>query len=180
MKLSIFEYKTEHPFRFKLLKKWIQIGLPIRRLKNTIAHELHVEIIIRLLEAIENDKNLSTKEVLEIPYNIGREIGGQLKELLSINTENAKSIAKIMDFLHHSMDIKGKTTLGLSNKIAISLWSKCPVYNQIKQSKTQIQYCDFQHELYSGILFTINPKVKARQITRSEACNHCESKTWIE
>ena len=61
MKLSIFEYKTEHPLRFKLLKKWIQIGLPIRRLKNTIAHELHVEIIIRLLEAIENDKNLSTK-----------------------------------------------------------------------------------------------------------------------
>jgi len=149
-------------------------------LKNTISHEIHVEIIIRLLEAIENDKNLSNKEILEIPHNIGREIGSQLKELLSLNTENAKSIAKIMDFMHHSMDIKRKITLGVSNKIAISLWSKCPVYNQMKESKTQIQYCDFQHEIYRGILFAINPKAKARQITRSEACNHCESKTWIE
>ena len=180
MNLSIFTYKTDHPFRFKILKKWIQAGLPIKRLKNTIVHEIHVEIIIRLLEAIESNNNLSEKQILEIPYNIGTEIGNQLKELLSIDTENAKSIAKIMDFMHHSMEIKGKTVLGFSNKIAISIWSKCPVYNQIKQSKTKIQYCDIQHEIYTGILFAINPKAKARQITRSETCKHCESKTWIE
>lgn len=180
MILSIFTYKTDYPFRFKILKKWIQIGLPIKRLKNTIAHEIHVEIIIRLLEAIENNNNPSDKQILEIPYNVGREIGNQLKELLSIDTENAKSVAKIMDFMHHSMDVKGKTVLGFSNKIAISIWSKCPVYNQIKQRNTKIQYCDIQHEIYTGILFSINPKAKARQIARTETCKHCESKTWIE
>lgn len=181
MELSVYKYKKEHPFIFKFIKIWIRIGLPVfRSLKHTISNDIHTEMIMRLMGAIGENNNLTLDDALKIHFEFGKELGIQLKELLSIDENNAASISKAMDFLHSIMNVKGKNDLGSSNKISISIWSVCPLHNKLQQSKGGVQlYCNSQQEIYKGVISKINPKAKSKQIVRSESCTHCEIKTWI-
>ncbi|MBC2716102.1 MAG: hypothetical protein HF978_12415 [Desulfobacteraceae bacterium] len=182
MEFSIYKYLKKHPLQFKLIKVWVKLNLPIPGImKRQLANEIHTEMIVRLMDSTINEGSLTLDRALQIHYELGKELGNQVNDFLSVNPKSATDLSRIIDFLHDLLNIKGKKVIINSEKEAISHWTKCSLYKQLYSNKNGHYYCHLYQEIYKGVLFSINPKAKANNLdkTRSQGCDYCELKTWI-
>ena len=183
MEFSLYRYLKNHKILFRLIRAWIKLNLPVPGfIKRQLANEIHAEMIVRLMDFTVKNGRLTVDDALKIHFQLGIEISSQVREFLSVNPEDAVSLAKIIDFLHDLLLIKGKKTVAASRTSATSHWTKCSLYKQLLNSENGFYYCHLYQEMYKGVLYGINPKARANTLetTRSMHCDYCELITWIE
>ena len=183
MEFTIYKYFKKHPIQFKIAKLWIKLHLPLlERIKRQLANEIHTEMIIRLMDFTVKNKKLTIDDALKTHYDLGLELAQQTKEFLSINPNSAQDLSKVIDFLHDLLLIKGKTIIKISEKKAVSHWTRCSLYKQLLENDNGFYYCHLYQEMYKGVLCGVNPNARANTLnkTRSMGCEYCELKTWIE
>jgi polyhydroxyalkanoate synthesis regulator phasin len=152
-------------------------------LKRQAANEIHAEMIIRLMDALIKEGNLTLEKALQVHYEMGQDISLQVKELLSIDENDAGSLSKIIDFIHDLLFISRKETVENSRERAVSHWHGCSLSGQLSALKEGgPYYCHLYQEMYKGVLAGINSHAKTNdlEITRSQGCEYCRLETWIE
>ncbi|MFH2066125.1 MAG: hypothetical protein ABIK15_13065 [Pseudomonadota bacterium] len=183
MKFTIYAYLSKHPIQMKLMKYWVRLGLPVPSfLKRQVANEIHVEMIARLMDIVLKENTLTLERALQVHFDLGKEMAPQVKELLSINPNNAKSLSRIIDFLHDLLFITGKEIVEISPDKTTSHWHKCPLADQLSHTKGGAYYCHLFQEMYKGVLLGINPNARTNDLkmTKSQGFDCCELQTWIE
>jgi hypothetical protein len=185
MELKIYTYLSRHPLQKKLLKLWVSARLPVPSVvKLQIANEVHAEMIARLMGALIEGNGLSLDKALEVHYQLGTEIAGQIQDLMAINPDDASSLARSIDFVHSMLQISGKRVVNSSKQRAISHWNKCPFAGRLAQLKNcgGPYYCHLYQEIYKGFLYTLNKNARANDLTttRSQGFEHCVLETWID
>lgn len=185
MQFTIYRYFLRHPFQKKTVQLWLQWNLPVPSfLKRQIVNEIHAEMIIRLMDVVIKDGALTEEKARRVHFELGKEIATQVSDFLTINPVDARSLSKVIDFLHNLLFISGKKTVKSSKELAVSHWYSCPLSSQLAYLKNGggPYYCHLYQEMYKGVLQGINPNAKANnlKITQSQGCDYCELQTWID
>jgi len=185
MRFRLYTYLSDHPIQMKIVKRWAVIGLPVPSIiKLQLANEIHAEMIARLMDALIKDNGLSLEKALRVHFDIGTEIAEQCKDFLAIDPNDARSLSRVIDFLHDALLISGKKIVHNSQSKAISHWSNCPLSSQLSELKGGggPYYCHLYQEMYKGVLYGINKNARANDltITQSQGCEYCVLETWIE
>jgi hypothetical protein len=185
MQFQLYTYLSKHPIQMQLIKRWVRLGLPVPSfIKLQLANEIHAEMIARLMQALIKNNGLSLESALQVHYEIGTEMAGLVKDFLDIDPNDARSLSRIIDFLHGVLSITGKNVIHSSQDKAISHWNKCPLSSQLSELKDGggPYYCHLYQEMYKGVLFGINKNARANNLatTQSQGCEYCELETWIE
>lgn len=181
---SAYEYFVRHPFQKKIATWWIMHGLPIpEKMKRQMINQVHIEMIVRLMDEVVSEGTLSIEKAMTIHYQIGKEIADQTKEFLDPNPLSAKELSLIIDFLHNLLDIRGKKIMKATDHEAISHWYGCPHFKRLSESSGGGPfYCHLYQEMYKGVLKGINPNAEANSlsVTKSQGAEYCELHTWIK
>jgi hypothetical protein len=185
MQLRLYAYFLDHPMQMWIVKRWVKAGLPVPSfIKLQLANDIHAEMIARLMSALIEDNGLSLERALKVHFEMGTEFAAQVKDFLSIDPDDARSLARIIDFLHGALFISGKDVVRSSRNRAISHWHKCPLSSRLAELKEEggPYYCHLYQEMYKGVLYGINRKARANDLvtTRSQGCGYCVLETWIE
>ena len=185
MQFRIYRYFEKHPLQKQFAKQWIRLGLPLpERIKRQLANQIHAEMIVRLMAPILQNGTIDLHQAVATQYQLGRDIASQTADLLSIQPSDARSLSRIVDFLHGLLEISGKQVVTDSKSENLCRWTNCPLSNQLKDSKEEAgaYYCHLYQEMYKGVLFEINPQAHANtlEITQSLGKQYCEIKTWLE
>lgn len=157
-------------------KFWIPASIKLQ-----LANEIHAEMLSRLTSEILTREKMSKKDVYKIFQNIGTEMADITMDLLSLNKEDASSLANIVDFLHSTLLIKGKKTIAAAKEKSESHWYGCPLGYGLNQKPYGAYYCHIYQEMYKGLLKKINPSANANDltITRSQGNAYCQLITTI-
>ncbi len=185
MQFTLYAYLSKHPVQMKAVQYWLKLNLPVpSAIKRQLANEIHAEMIIRLMDILVKEGELSMDKALQVHFEIGKEIAAQVKYFLSVNPDDAASLSGIIVFLHGLLFISGKKIIENSQDKAVFHWRKCPLSNQLADLHEGggPYYCHLFQEMYKGVLFGINPKARANDLetTRSQGFAYCELQTWIE
>ncbi len=185
MRFKLHAYLSNHQVQMKIVRYWIRGGLPIPSIiKLQIANEIHAGMITRLMDTLIKDNGLSLKKALQVHFDMGLEIAGLVKDILSIDPNDTRSLSRIIDFLHDVLLISGKKVVHSSQSKSISHWSNCPLSDQLLDLKDGggPYYCHLYQEIYKGVLYGINKNAQANDltITQSQGCDYCALETWIK
>ncbi len=185
MRFQIYTYLSKHPIQMKIVKSWVGIGLPVPSIiKLQLANEIHAEMIARLMGTLIKDNGLSMEKALQVHFDIGTEIADQVKDFLAIDPNDARSLSRVIDFLHSTLLISGKKIVENSKTKAVSHWNNCPLSGHLLESEDGggPYYCHLYQEMYKGVLHGINKNARANDltITQSQGCEYCVLETWIE
>lgn len=185
MKFHLYQYFETHPRQKQAAKWWIRLGLPLpERMKRQIANQIHAEMLVRLTAVILQKGTLDWQQALAAQYELGQEIAAQTADILSLQTNDVGSLAKIVDFLHGLLDIGGKQVVMDTAGENVCRWTNCPLAAQLKGSPNGagVAYCHLYQEMYKGVLFALNPNARANtlEITQSLGKPYCEIRTFWE
>ncbi len=185
MQFQLYTYLSNHPVQKMIVKRWVGFGLPVPSIfKLQLTNEIHAEMIARLMDVLVKDNGLTLEKALQIHFDIGTEIADQVKDLLAIDPYDARSLSRIIDFLHNALLISGKKVVLNSKDKATSHWSNCPLSGHLVELKNGggPYYCHLYQEMYKGVLYSINKNARANDltITQSQGCDYCKLETWIE
>ena len=185
MRFTLYTYLEKHPVQMKAVQLWLKLNLPVPSgIKRQLANEIHAEMIVRLMDILVREGELTIERALQVHFEIGKEIAEQVKNFLSVNPNDAASLSGIIDFLHGLLCISGKESIEHSPDRAVSHWRKCSLSGQLSERKEGggPYYCHLFQEMYKGVLFGINPNARANDLetTRSQGFAYCELQTWIE
>ena len=112
MQFTLYAYLSKHPVQMKAVQYWLKLNLPVpSAVQRQLANELHAEMIIRLMDILVKEGDLSMDKALQVHFEIGKEIAEQVKDFLSVNPDDAASLSGIIDFLHGLLFISGKKSL---------------------------------------------------------------------
>jgi len=105
-------------------------------------------------------------------------------DFLSLRPDDASSLAKIVDFLHEVLGIRGKQVVVSGKREDVSRWTVCPLAEQLREAEggAGAYYCHLYQEMYKGVLAALNPQARANTLTVTQSLGkpYCEIKTWIE
>ena len=184
MQFRLVRYFERHPVQKRLVKWWIRLGLPLPGwLKREIANQIHAEMLVRLMAAVLQKGSIDLEEALATQYRLGEEIAGQVADFLSLRPDDARSLAKIVDFLHGILGIRGKRVVVSGQREDVSRWTVCPLAEQLREAEggAGVYYCHLYQEMYKGVLAALNPRAQANtlRVTQSLGEPYCEIRTWI-
>ena len=184
MKFTLYAYFERHPLQKKIAKWWTARGLPLpEALKRHLANQIHAEMIARLMRVVVTQGSLDMQQALRSQYELGEEIAAQTADFLSINPNDARSLSRIIDFLHNLLGIHGKIEISASASEVTCHWTKCPLAAQLRESPDASgpYYCHLYQEMYKGVLHAINPNAGANTLTLTQSMGYefCELKTQI-
>jgi len=185
MRFQLYTHLASHPIQMKIVKYWVSIGLPVPSfVKLQLANEIHAEMIARLMDELIKNNGLTLEIALQVNFDIGTEIADQVKFFLEIDPSDARSLSKVIDFLHDALAISGKKIVHSTRNKAISHWNSCPLSKNLSVLKDGggPYYCHLYQEMYKGVLYGINKNARANDltITQSQGCEYCALETWIE
>ncbi|NOY65207.1 MAG: hypothetical protein GXO97_07430 [Nitrospirae bacterium] len=124
--------------------------------------------------------SLTMEDALKTTYELGRELAPVVSDLLSVDSEDASSLAKIVEFVNSLLDIKGRVVKSDKNMV-IRHERECLLSGQFAERKSPY-YCHLFQAMYKGLLCELNPCARANvlEITKSMGGEYCEIITTIE
>ena len=184
MQFRLVQYFEQHPVQKRLVKWWIQLGLPLPGwFKREIANQIHAEMLVRLMAMILRKGNIDLEEALASQYRLGEELAEQVADYLSLRRDDASSLARVVDFLHSVLGIRGKRVVVNGQREHVSRWTICPLAAQLREAEggAGVYYCHLYQEIYKGMLAALNPQARANTLTVTQSLGepHCEIRTWI-
>ncbi len=180
MEFVIYSYLNRHPFLKKIIKWWFNLGLYFpERLKRQIINQIHAEMISRIMDFADRNGGITVEQAMKIHYEFGKEISEILKDILSLDTNDARSLTKIIKFVNKLLDINGKEIEFSSNRV-VRHETKCFLAQQLSRYRKPY-YCNLFQSIYKGILSSINPEAETNnlEITQSKRMEYCEIITEI-
>ncbi len=180
---SIYKKLRKLHFVFFLAKKWNRLGLPTPlRMQKQIINELHTEMLVRILHLSSRQGGVNLDEIMKAHFQLGEEIAEQVGDFLSLKKEDARSLSKIVDYLHGLLNIKNKTTIVASSRECTEHWHGCSLADQLRGDQDGHRDCDIYQELYRGVLAVLHPGSSANDllVTRSRGQSSCELITRID
>lgn len=125
---------------------------------------------------------LSEAEAMAEARALGAELAPQLARLVPLDTDDAASLSRLIDLVHHTLTIGGKRMVAATRDRAVSHWTGCPLAAGLAATPGGPAYCDLYQAAYQGALAALNPGARANDLTRTRArgAPYCELCTWIE
>ncbi len=81
-------------------------------------------MISRIMDFADRNGEITVEQAMEIHYEFGKEISEILKDILSLDGKDARSLTKIIKFVNKLLDIDGKEVECTSNR-AVRHETKC-------------------------------------------------------
>ena len=184
MQFRLIQYFERHPVQKRLVKWWIKLGLPLPGwFRREIANQIHAEMLVRLMAVVLRKGHINLEEALAAQYRLGEELAEQVADYLALRPNDATSLAKVVDFLHSVLGIRGKRVVVNEPGEHVARWTICPLAAQLKEAEggAGVYYCHLYQEMYKGVLAALNPQARANTLTVTQSLGkpYCEISTWI-
>ena len=159
--------------------KAVNVDLP-EFAKRQIPNQVHVLMIVRTLKALADRFGDEVWKVCnESMYQLGREIGPEMKTLLAVDVNDARSLTRLVDATNVCLDIVGEEVV-FTEKEVIRHEKEC-LLGPMMHAQDGHHYCMLFQTMYRGVLNELSKEAGCNNMycSMSHGDDHCEVKTWV-